>query len=120
MSSACVLADITPATVCSQWYIHGLVLQSSKATLTRTNAYCHSMQARTREQRQRQIGAISEAPRAPALYNAARQPSSLFFSPHPSDLPDWSLGSRYTSQGLERQEVHSCASCRLGADALRG
>ena len=77
------------------------------------------MQALTREQRQRQIRVISEA-RAPALYNAARQPPSLFLHPHPSDLPDWSLGSRYTSQGLERQEVHSCAFCRLGADALRG
>lgn len=62
---------------------------------------------------------ISET-RAPALYNAALPPPSLFFNPHPSDLPDWSLGSRYTSQGLERQEVHSCAFCRLGADALRG
>ena len=41
MSSPCVRTGITLATVCSQWYVHGLVLQSPKATLKRTNVYCH-------------------------------------------------------------------------------
>ena len=77
MSSACVLADITLATVCSQKYIHGLVLQSSKATLTRTTAYCHSMRARTREQRQRQIGVISEARVPPYITRRVSHPLSF-------------------------------------------
>ena len=129
MSSACVLADFTLATVCK--LVNGTFMaqcyrvvrkppsreQTCIATVSMKGySVCAGTHARTKATTNWGYLRSTWA----AIYNVALPPPSLFLNPHPSDLPDWSLGSRYTSQGLERQEVHSCAFCRLGADALRG